>query len=78
VGVGEHDLPNLPRCATQAAERIKDTVAIRVEQRVDQGEVVPVVQQEGMDVATHRLTEAMDAWGYLHRILPFPCSGRSR
>jgi hypothetical protein len=66
----QHDLLQIPRRTAETTDGRKDAATIGVEERVDDGEIMSVIKEEGVDAPPTPLPEAVDSWGDLHRTPP--------
>src|SRR5215204_1346133 len=70
VAMRQHDLLEISRRVAETAYGREDAAAIGVEERVDDGEIMAVIEEEGVHAPALPLSEAMDSWGDLHRAPP--------
>src|SRR4051794_17527203 len=61
VRMGERDSLQVARAASEAADRLEHEAGVALEERVDEGQLAPVVDKERVDVPALSVPEAVDA-----------------
>ena len=65
----DHDVPDVGRALPELVEDSEDALAVRVVERVDERQLVPVVAEERVDAAALLLADAPEAGRELDDVL---------
>jgi hypothetical protein len=75
MAVRDRDPLQVARLAPELSDRSEDTAAVVLKQRVDQGQLAGVVEQEGVHAAALGVAEAVDARRELSHETAERCQG---